>query len=144
MTTLPAFAADEKMKKTFTILHTNDMHSNFIGMAPSSDYTPLTINDDTTTGGYARIAAVIATRKKAREIQGPVLILDAGDFSMGTPFAAASREIGGELQLMARMGDSPETGCPDCRGRGCTNALPRSSPDRTTRVADVALTAAPW
>jgi len=92
------------MKKTFTILHTNDMHSNFIGMAPSSDYTPLTVNDDQTTGGYARIAAVIATRKRARESQGPVLILDAGDFSMGTPFAAASREIGGELQVMARMG----------------------------------------
>jgi 5'-nucleotidase len=92
------------MKKTFTILHTNDMHSNFIGMAPSSDYTPLTVNDDQTTGGYARIAAVIATRKKERESQGPVLILDAGDYSMGTPFAAASREIGGELQLMSRMG----------------------------------------
>jgi len=92
------------MKKTFTILHTNDMHSNFIGMAPSSDYTPLTVNDDQTTGGYARIAAVIAMRKEAREGEGPVLILDAGDFSMGTPFAAASREIGGELQLMSRMG----------------------------------------
>jgi 5'-nucleotidase len=92
------------MTKTFTILHTNDMHSNFIGMAPSSDYSPLTVNDDRTTGGYARIAAVIATRKKARESDGPVLILDAGDFSMGTPFAAASREIGGELQVMARMG----------------------------------------
>ena len=104
MTTLPAFAADEKMKKTFTILHTNDMHSNFIGMAPSSDYTPLTVGDDATTGGYARIAALIATRRKAREGLGPVLILDAGDFSMGTPFAAASREIGGELQLMSRMG----------------------------------------
>ena len=23
------------MKKTFTILHTNDMHSNFIGMGPA-------------------------------------------------------------------------------------------------------------
>jgi len=80
------------------------MHSNFVGMAPSSDYTPLTVNDDKTTGGYARIAAVIATRTKARESQGPVLILDAGDFSMGTPFAAASREIGAELQVMARMG----------------------------------------
>jgi len=91
-------------KKTFTILHTNDMHSNFIGMGPASDYTPLTVNDDKTTGGYARIAAVIATRKKASESQGPVLILDAGDFSMGTPFAAASREIGGELQVMAHMG----------------------------------------
>jgi len=97
-----AWAADGK--KTFTILHTNDMHSNFIGMGPSSDYTPLTVNDDQTTGGYARIAAVIATRKRVRESQGPVLILDAGDFSMGTPFAAASREIGGELQVMSRMG----------------------------------------
>jgi len=101
---LSAAAQEKSMKKTFTILHTNDMHSNFIGMGPASDYTPFTLNDDKTTGGYARIATVIATRKKARASQGPVLILDAGDFSMGTPFAAASREIGGELQLMSRMG----------------------------------------
>lgn len=99
----PLFAAIEG-KKTFTILHTNDMHSNFIGMGPASDYTPLSPNDDQTRGGYARIATLIAARKKAREGEGPVLVLDAGDFSMGTPFAAASREIGGELQLMARMG----------------------------------------
>jgi len=91
-------------KKTFTILHTNDLHSAFIGMGPAADYTPLTTNDDKTRGGYARVAAVIAARKKAREGQGPVLILDAGDFSMGTPFAAASREIGAELQVMSRMG----------------------------------------
>ena len=99
-------AAEEKktMKKTFTILHTNDMHSSLIGMGPASDYTPLTLNDDATRGGYARLAALIAKRKEARKDQGPVLVLDAGDFSMGTPFGAASREIGGELQLMSRMG----------------------------------------
>jgi len=91
-------------KKTFTILHTNDMHSSFIGMGPSADYTPFTLNDDNTRGGYARLAAMIATRKVARQGQGPVLVLDAGDYSMGTAFAAATREIGGELQLMARMG----------------------------------------
>jgi 5'-nucleotidase / UDP-sugar diphosphatase len=102
--TLSASGQEKRMKKTFTILHTNDMHSNVIGMGPASDYTPSTLNDDKTTGGYARIATVIATRRKARESQGPVLILDAGDFSMGTPFSAASREIGGELQLMSRMG----------------------------------------
>ena len=102
--TLSARAQEDGVKKTFTIVHTNDMHSNFIGMGPASDYTPFTLNDDQTRGGYARIATVIATRKQARESQGPVLILDAGDFSMGTPFAAASREIGGELQLMSRMG----------------------------------------
>ena len=92
------------MKTTFTILHTNDLHSSFIGMGPASDYTPFMLNDDATRGGYARLAALIAQRRAARAAQGPVLVLDAGDYSMGTPFAAASREIGSELQLMALMG----------------------------------------
>jgi 5'-nucleotidase len=92
------------MKKTFTILHTNDMHSAFIGMGPASDYTPFTLNDDKTRGGYARLAGLIAKRKEARKDQGPVLVLDAGDYSMGTPFGAATRETGGELQIMSRMG----------------------------------------
>jgi 5'-nucleotidase/UDP-sugar diphosphatase len=97
------FAATDG-KKTFTILHTNDLHSSFIGMGPSADYTPFTLNDDATRGGYARLAALIASRKAARQGQGPVLVLDAGDYSMGTPFGAATRETGGELQLMSRMG----------------------------------------
>jgi 5'-nucleotidase len=96
-------------KKTFTILHTNDLHSSFIGMSPASDYTPFTLNDDATRGGYARLAALIATRRKARESQGPVLVLDAGDYSMGTPFGAATREIGAELQLMSLMGHDATT-----------------------------------
>jgi 5'-nucleotidase/UDP-sugar diphosphatase len=91
-------------KKTFTILHTNDMHASFIGMGPASDYTPFTLNDDTTRGGYARLAGLIAKRKEARKGQGPVLVLDAGDYSMGTAFSAATRETGGELHLMGRMG----------------------------------------
>ena len=91
-------------KKTFTILHTNDMHASFIGMGPASDYTPFTLNDDTTRGGYARLAGLIAKRKEARKAQGPVLVLDAGDYSMGTAFSAATRETGGELRLMGRMG----------------------------------------
>ena len=36
--------------KTFTILHTNDMHSAFVGMGPAADYT-FTLNDDKTRGG---------------------------------------------------------------------------------------------
>jgi len=101
---LPEELAAADGKKTFTILHTNDMHSAFIGMGPASDYTPFKLDDDKTRGGYARLAGVIAKRREARRNQGPVLVLDAGDFSMGTAFAAASREIGGELQLMSRMG----------------------------------------
>jgi 5'-nucleotidase/UDP-sugar diphosphatase len=99
----PLFAAADG-KKTFTILHTNDMHSSFIGMGPAADYTPFKLNDDTTRGGYARLAALIAKRKEERKGQGPVLVLDAGDYSMGSAFGAASRETGGELQLMSRMG----------------------------------------
>jgi 5'-nucleotidase/UDP-sugar diphosphatase len=100
---LPA-AAEQSGKRTFTILHTNDMHSAFIGLGPASDYTPFKPNDDRTRGGYARLAGLIAKRQEAREEQGPVLVLDAGDYSMGTAFGAASREAGGELQLMSRMG----------------------------------------
>jgi len=102
---LPAVSEETTMKKkTFTILHTNDMHSNFIGMGPAADYSPFTLSDDTTVGGYARLAALITQRKEARKGQGPVLLLDAGDYTMGTAFAAASREIGGELRLMGKMG----------------------------------------
>ena len=97
-------SAAPDLKKTFTILHTNDMHSAFIGMGPAADYTPFKLNDDTTRGGYARLAALIAKRKEARKDQGPVLVLDAGDYSMGTAFGAATRETGGELKLMSRMG----------------------------------------
>ncbi len=94
-------------KKAFTILHTNDLHSNLIGLGPALDYTsfpPSDLNDDKTRGGFARLATLIAKRKEARKDQGPVLVLDAGDYSMGTAFAAATRETGSELQLLSRMG----------------------------------------
>ena len=91
-------------KKTFSILHTNDLHSNFIGLGPASDYTPFSTGDDKTLGGYARLAALIRQRKEARQGLGAVLILDDGDYSMGTAFGGATRETGAELQLLSRMG----------------------------------------
>jgi 5'-nucleotidase len=99
-----SFAAEPAGKRTFTILHTNDLHASFIGMGPASDYTPFSLNDDKTVGGYARLATLIAQRSAAHKDQGPVLVLDAGDYSMGTAFSAAAREVGGELQLMSLMG----------------------------------------
>jgi 5'-nucleotidase len=91
-------------RKTFSILHTNDMHASFIGMGPSTDYTPFKLNDDKTRGGYARLAALIIQRTKVLRERGPVMVLDAGDYSMGTAFSAATRETGGELYLMGKMG----------------------------------------
>jgi 5'-nucleotidase len=105
------------MNKTFTILHTNDMHSALVGMGPASDYDPFKLNDDRTRGGFARLAWLIVQRKAARGDEGPVLVLDAGDYSMGTAFGAATRETGGELQLMSRMGYDATTRASSCRGQ---------------------------
>lgn len=100
---LKALAANPG-KQVFTILHTNDMHSNLIGLSPFSDYTPMSLNDDATKGGFSRLGTLIAQRQQELGQLGPVLVLDAGDFSMGTAVGAATRELGAELQLMSRMG----------------------------------------
>jgi 5'-nucleotidase / UDP-sugar diphosphatase len=92
------------MLKTFTIVHTNDIHSNLIGVGPASEYTPATLNDDRTIGGVERIATLVAERKRAREADGPVLVLDIGDFSIGTPFGGAIQQTGAELQCLSMMG----------------------------------------
>ncbi len=64
--TLPAAAEQSAMKRTLTILHTNDMHSAFIGKAPAADYHPHKLNDDQTRGGHARLAGMVANHR-ARE-----------------------------------------------------------------------------
>ncbi|GMQ88261.1 MAG: bifunctional UDP-sugar hydrolase/5'-nucleotidase [Gammaproteobacteria bacterium] len=99
-----SYPVNARGKQRFTILHTNDMHSNFVGVGPFNDYDPATINNDSTIGGYARLATLIQQRRKALQGMGPVLVVDAGDYSMGTAFAAATRELGAELQLMSQMG----------------------------------------
>ena len=64
-------SAAQAGKRTFTILHTNDLHSNMIAPNPVSDYTQFSLNDDKTRGGYARLATLIATRKAARRDLAP-------------------------------------------------------------------------
>jgi 5'-nucleotidase len=89
-------------EKLFTIVHTNDLHSHLEGFAPELDYTPRSTGDDATLGGWARIATVIEDVKAERG--NPVLVLDAGDFLMGSLFHMVSRERAVELRLMKRMG----------------------------------------
>lgn len=91
--------ADEKR---LTIIHTNDLHSHILGFSPRIDYTPNSTGDDSTLGGYARIATFVKNIKQDR--QNPVLWLDAGDFSMGTLFHLPIRETGFELNIMKDMG----------------------------------------
>ena len=87
------------------ILHTNDIHSHLMGFAPEADYTPGTPNDDATRGGMARLAAAIGGAKASAAAEGtPVLLLDAGDFMMGTLFEFLATQASAELAMMHALG----------------------------------------
>jgi 5'-nucleotidase / UDP-sugar diphosphatase len=88
-------------EKRITILHTNDLHSRLMGYAPESEYSPLTVNDDKTVGGFARIASIIKAEKESNK--GITLVLDAGDFMMGTLFPSIEKKSGFQLRLMKSM-----------------------------------------
>ena len=89
-------------EKRIVILHTNDLHSRLTGYAPESAYTPMSVNDDNTVGGFARIAAIIKNEKANNP--GSTLVLDGGDFLMGTLFHALEVNTGFQLSLMKKMG----------------------------------------
>ncbi len=93
---------DAQNAKKITILHTNDLHSHLTGFAPEQEYTPLTVNDDKTAGGFARIASIIKEEKA--KSNGTTLVLDAGDFLMGTLFQNLEVKTGFQLRLMKKMG----------------------------------------
>lgn len=84
------------------ILHTNDMHSKLTGFGPELSYSPTTVNDDQTLGGFSRLATLI----KQEKIKNPesTLVVDAGDFLMGTIFHADEQTEGFQLRLMKKMG----------------------------------------
>ncbi|MCK9255741.1 bifunctional metallophosphatase/5'-nucleotidase [Aliarcobacter skirrowii] len=84
------------------ILHSNDLHSNLTGFSPESEYTPCTVGDDDTRAGFARIAAMIDAEKKKNPDK--VLVLDAGDYLMGTFFHVFEINDGFQLNLMKKMG----------------------------------------
>ena len=95
-------ALSAQSEKKIVILHTNDLHSHLTGFAPESAYTPLKVNDDKTVGGFARVATIIQNEKERNE--GITLVVDAGDFTMGTLFQGLETKTGFQLRLMKTMG----------------------------------------
>ena len=87
---------------SLTILHTNDLHSHLWGHSPEADYTPATLDDDPTLGGFARLAAAIKAERASAGAD--VLLLDGGDFLMGTLFHLAGTSKAPELKLMQALG----------------------------------------
>ena len=87
---------------SLVIIHTADLHSRLQGYAPESAYSPLSVNDDATEGGFARIAGLI---KQERIVNpGSTLVFDAGDFTMGTLFPSLEEDTGFQLRMMKAMG----------------------------------------
>jgi 5'-nucleotidase / UDP-sugar diphosphatase len=91
------------VKAELIILHTNDLHSHLMGHSPNADYSPLTTGNDETVGGYARLSAKI---QQIRSDAGdtPVLLVDAGDFLMGSIFTLLSTSHSAELTEMKALG----------------------------------------
>jgi 5'-nucleotidase len=84
------------------LLHTNDLQSRLLGFAPNRDATPRPVGDDATIGGIGRLATVV--RGLRSRDPGATLLVDAGDFMMGTLFQTLAERSAPELRLMHRIG----------------------------------------
>jgi 5'-nucleotidase/UDP-sugar diphosphatase len=85
------------------ILHTNDLHDQLMGFEPTADYSPATTGDDSAKGGFARLAAAI-NKERAAAKNVPVLLLDGGDFLVGSLFTWLNPTKAPTLTLMQAMG----------------------------------------
>lgn len=97
MFTAVGWTAETTPDKQLSILFTHDMHSCFL---PHQDFT--TDKGKTNRGGHAKPASLIQTYRALKKDKA--IIVDAGDFSMGTPFHTAFMTHAFELQLMGKMG----------------------------------------
>ncbi|MBN2493677.1 MAG: 5'-nucleotidase C-terminal domain-containing protein [Deltaproteobacteria bacterium] len=86
----------DKTHYELTVLHTNDRHSHWLGLS-NSDYFH---GEGETVGGAERWMGFV---EQTRQAGGDVLLLDSGDFTMGTLFVAA-QEMAADLNGMHEMG----------------------------------------
>lgn len=92
-----SIAAEMSHNNDLMILFTHDLHSYFL---PHK-----TLTDDGKSlqqGGYAKLACVIDEQRRLHQDQS--ILVDAGDFSMGTLFHTPFMTDALELRLMGKMG----------------------------------------
>ena len=87
----------------FTILHTNDEHSALVP-SPLIDYREGEKNPS--LGGFARLAQAVTKIRQDKENEGePVVLISAGDYLGGSPYAWLSLQgHAAELSLMQEIG----------------------------------------
>ncbi len=96
---------------SFTLLQTTDVHHRASGTGSSITYSPGdgidnsgTDGTDQTQGGYARLTAKIAQLRLAGMAQGiPSLLVDSGDFLMGTVYDLTLGEMPAAFYFMEFM-----------------------------------------
>ena len=95
--TISSFAlianAENTSEDEITVLFTNDLHSHLL---PSVNE-----NGKGEYGGYARLMTLI---RKQKEIDPNAILVDGGDFSMGSLFQTAYATSAIELRMMGAMG----------------------------------------
>lgn len=89
------FVHAQSKGKSVTILFTHDMHDNLLPLKTLEDDTVISV------GGYARLMTAIKDQKEA---DPEALLVDAGDFAMGTPFQTIYQTDAPELRIMGTMG----------------------------------------
>lgn len=100
-----------------SVLFTHDMHSHI------NSFQTVYEGEDVNIGGFARIQTII---KEKREQYPEVLLVDGGDFSMGSLFQTVYETQASELRLMGAMGyDATTFGNHefDFRSKGLKNML---------------------
>ena len=85
--------AENASEDEITVLFTNDLHSHLL---PSVNE-----NGKGQYGGYARLMTLI---RKQKEIDPDAILVDGGDFSMGSLFQTAYATSAIELRMMGAMG----------------------------------------
>lgn len=87
-----AFAAERSGQGNVTILFTHDLHSHFL---------PMNLPEGGQYGGYARLMTLIRQQK---EKYPNAILVDGGDFSMGSLFQTAYATSALELRMLGAMG----------------------------------------
>ena len=92
---IPFASAQTTGQKSLTVLFTHDLHDHF---------KPFNLNQNGTVnefGGYERLQTAI---KQEKELDPELLLVDGGDFSMGTLFQSIYASDAPQLRIMGKMG----------------------------------------
>ncbi|GEN82888.1 5'-nucleotidase [Sporosarcina luteola] len=85
----------DSAEDSVTILFTHDLHDNFLPFEVEKGQQKMTV------GGYARLSSAI---QEQREKDPDAILVDAGDFAMGTLFQTIFTSHGPGLTMLGQMG----------------------------------------